>query len=298
MKDLKVNNELVKALFFDYGDDCDKQYNARASVADFALEAQKYDHYSKQARAENVGIYNLHYGPGLDERLDIFPVLAEQSPAPVFVFIHGGYWRAQSKESACLMATALNKQGIALCALEYTLMPEVGLSEIIREVRSAIAFLYHHAPQYGIDPERIFVGGSSAGGHLSTMLAAEGWPQRYALKDDVIKGVLSLSGLYDVAPLCYTHINEWLRRHPDYTSQVSPLWNLPRQDILMHLAVGELEPLGFKKQMACYKAFCEEKGLRVTAETVPGRNHFDILLDLADVNSSLSQALKYMVFSR
>lgn len=291
------DNDVLKPLFFDYGVDCDKQYNARASVVDYENEAKKYEQGSVQARVENVAVFDLQYGYGVDERLDIFPLPFEKSPAPVFVFIHGGYWRAQSKESACFMASALKEQGIALCTIEYTLMPETSLSEIVREVRAAIAWLYKHGTTYGLDTERIFVGGSSAGGHLASMLAAEGWQARYDLPENVIKGVLSISGLYEISPLCYTHINDWLRMHPDYTESVSPLWNLPRAGLPLHLVVGEFEPLGFKRQMEVYAKYCMDKGVKLSKETVKSKNHFDVVLELCDINSNMSKVLNLMVFS-
>lgn len=292
------NNDFLEPLFFDYGAECDKQYNARASVADYECEAKKYDIASAQARTNNIGIFDLFYGQGVNECLDIFPLTFDVSPAPVFVFIHGGYWRAQSKESSCFMATALKKQGIALCVLEYTLMPETSLSEIIREVRSGIAWLHKHGATYGIDPQRIFVGGSSAGGHLASMIAAQGWQERYALPEDVIKGVLSISGLYDIAPLCYTHINDWLKMHPDYSQSVSPMWNLPRANLPMHLVVGELEPEGFKRQMELYVERCVVEGVKLSSEIVQSKNHFDVVLDLCDEQSSMSQALRTMIFPK
>src|SRR5690606_12455741 len=103
----------------------------------------------------------------------------------------------QTKEDAPIMAPVFNAAGVAVVPVEYTLLPEGTSGETVREVRSAIAWIYHHAEQYGLDRNRIYVGGSSAGGHLAGMLAAAGWQDRYRVPDDVIKGVVALSGLYD-----------------------------------------------------------------------------------------------------
>ena len=72
-----------------------------------------------------------------------------------------------------------------------TLLPEATLPEVVREVRSAVAWLYRNAAAYGVDPARIYVSGSSAGGHLAGMLAAPDWQARYGVPDDVIKGTLA-----------------------------------------------------------------------------------------------------------
>ncbi|MCS4319227.1 arylformamidase [Serratia sp. BIGb0234] len=201
------------------------QYNARASVEDFDACMAQYEQLAAQAKAQTPGIYDIHYGMGVAERLDLFP--AARQPSPLLVFIHGGYWHSQRKEEACSMAANFTQHGVAVATLEYTLQPEATLAEIVREVRSAIAWLYHHAGQYGIDPERIFVSGSSAGGHLCGMLIADDWQHLYQVPVNVIKGALALSGLYDIRPLCDIYINDWMRLSPEQAATLSPLFMLP-----------------------------------------------------------------------
>ncbi|HGM7057756.1 TPA: alpha/beta hydrolase [Serratia marcescens] len=149
------------------------QYNARASVDDFDACMAEYAALAQRARAQTPGIYDLRYGMSAAERLDLFPACTQ--PAPLLIFIHGGYWHSQRKEEACSMAATFARRGVAVATLEYTLAPEATLAEIVHEVRSAVAWLYHHGAPFGIDPARIFVSGSSAGGHLCGMLIADGW---------------------------------------------------------------------------------------------------------------------------
>ncbi|MDU3933569.1 MAG: alpha/beta hydrolase, partial [Serratia liquefaciens] len=239
------------------------QYNARASVEDFDACMAQYEQLAAQAKAQTPGIYDIHYGMGVAERLDLFP--AARQPSPLLVFIHGGYWHSQRKEEACSMAANFTQHGVAVATLEYTLQPEATLAEIVREVRSAIAWLYHHAGQYGIDPERIFVSGSSAGGHLCGMLIADDWQHLYQVPVNVIKGALALSGLYDIRPLCDIYINDWMRLSPEQAATLSPLFMLPEKahapQIL--LDVGAKETQGFRNQTLAYFAACREKGLNV-----------------------------------
>ncbi|HWK61336.1 MAG TPA: alpha/beta hydrolase [Eoetvoesiella sp.] len=274
------------------------QYNARASVADFDACVREYTRLADIAKRECAGIYDLHYGQGAAERLDIFPAMHHQQPAPLFVFIHGGYWHSQAKDDAPIMAKAFTNAGIAVCTLEYTLLPEATLAETVREVRSAVSWLYHNAAAYGVDRNRIHVGGSSAGGHLAAMLGAAGWQGQYQLPDDAVKGVLSLSGLYDLRPLCDIYVNEWLQLHPEQAQRLSPLFQLPAQDVPVVLAVGGLETDGFKNQTYSYEAACREKGLNVRRVETPHCNHFDLLCELCDPDSDLSQATFDMVLQR
>lgn len=271
------------------------QYNARASVEDFDACMAQYEQLAAQAKAQTPGIYDIHYGMGVAERLDLFP--AARQPSPLLVFIHGGYWHSQRKEEACSMAATFTQHGVAVATLEYTLQPEATLAEIVREVRSAIAWLYHHAGQYGIDPERIFVSGSSAGGHLCGMLIADDWQHRYQVPVNVIKGALALSGLYDIRPLCDIYINDWMRLSPEQAATFSPLFMLPEKahapQIL--LDVGAKETQGFRNQTLAYFAACREKGLNVALLEDPHNNHFTLVNELANPNSILFQRVMAMI---
>lgn len=294
-----TSNHSGRAIDLDFGDRAtrDRQYNARESVADFDACIREYARRANEVRRDHPGIFDVHYGPGRDQRLDIFPVLASHQPAPLFVFIHGGYWRAQSKTDAPIMVPAMVRNGVAVCTLEYTLLPESTLFETVREVRSAIAWLCHHAAGYGIDPARIVVSGSSAGGQLAGMLGAHGWQDKYRLPDDVVKGVVGLSGLYDVQPLCNTHINEWLQLYPDQARRVSPMFNLPRASLPVILAVGGQETDGFKNQTRAYYEACRAHGVAVQ-EIIPAHcNHFDLVHELGDDQAGLFQAVMGLIKS-
>lgn len=273
----------------------DREYNARESVSDFDACIAEYARRAARTRKECVGVYDLHYGPGRDQRLDIFPAITRHHPAPVFVFIHGGYWRAQSKKDAPIMAPALTREGVAVCTLEYTLLPESTLFETVREVRSAIAWLYYNAGVFGIDRERIVVAGSSAGGHLAAMLAAQGWPDKYRLPEHVIKGMVGLSGLYDLQPLCDTHINEWLRLYPDQAQRLSPIHHLPRASLPVIVSAGGLETRGFKNQTQAYYQACLNHGVAIQQLPVPQCNHFDLLHELCDPAAELLQTVLALI---
>jgi arylformamidase len=266
------------------------QYNARASVADFDAEMRKYAQLAAASRQSCPAVLDIQYGMGRAERLDIFLAAAAAQPAPVFVFLHGGYWRSQRKEDACSMAEAMTRHGIAVAMVEYTLLPEATLAEVVREVRSALAWLFRHGADYGIDTGRIFVGGSSAGGHLAGMLYSDDWQEAFNVPQDVIKGVLGLSGLYDIRPLCDINVNEWLRLYPDQAALLSPILRLPKAGPPVVLAVGGLETQGFKNQTHHFHAELERRGLPVQLVENRHNNHFDLVSELADPSSALFQA--------
>jgi len=284
-------------LTFSSLDERDRQYNARDSVTDFEYCVGQYAELSAIARRSCLCIPDLQYGLEKSERLDIFPVNPSLAKAPALIFIHGGYWRSQTKENAALMAKVYTHAGVAVVTLEYPLLPRVTLAETVRSVRGAVAWLYKNAATYGIDPHRIFASGSSAGGHLMGMLLAPGWQADYGLPEDVIRGGVGLSGLYDIRPLCETHVNEWLRLYPDQAERLSPYFQLPNLPLPLVLAVGGLETDGFRNQTDVYERAWRFKGYPVTRVQAGDRNHFNLLCDMADAKSALNQATLSMIFN-
>ena len=108
-------------------EDLDSQYNARATVADVNIYLEAYREESERMLRMLPCIRDLAYGPGPDEKLDIFQVPGVPD-APAFVFLHGGYWRLLSKEDSCFMAENFTAHGIAVVAVNYSLAPKVRTS--------------------------------------------------------------------------------------------------------------------------------------------------------------------------
>ncbi len=97
------------------------------------------------------------------------------TPRPLVVFIHGGGWRNGDKQSGRSLVARYVATGKYLGAtIGYRLSDEATWPAQIHDCKAAIRWLRAHAGQYGIDPERIGVMGTSAGGHLVAMLGVSG----------------------------------------------------------------------------------------------------------------------------
>ena len=239
---------------------------------------QRYIDLSAQVyRTETVE--TLRYGPKASNTIDfVRPQKGKTTSATtaLHVFIHGGYWQELSKRESMFPATNAMAQGVGFAAVDYTLAPDATLDEIVDECAVAIAYIFENAVQLGVDPERIMISGSSAGAHLAAMVCCKRPPNIQP------KAVVLLSGVYDLAPLIGTYINDALGLDAISAHRNSPaaqeIANVPP----VLIAWGAQETEEFKRQSRMFAAYLGDVQPQVRQLEVPGRNHFDIVEDLAN----------------
>jgi arylformamidase len=189
------------------------------------------------------------------------------------------------------MAAQLARAGWATAGIGYTLAPEVRLSAIVAEIAEALLFLHREAPRLGLDPARLVLGGHSAGGHLAaTMLAGSGGPEASA----ALAGVVAVSGVFDLAPVAASYVNDRVGLDEAEVIALSPLYADPVRDVPMHLVVGADEPEAFRLHTAALAQYWAPRLPRLTVREAPGRDHFDVLDELADPASPSFAALLAM----
>tara|TARA_R110002124_G_scaffold127319_1_gene287261 strand:+ start:25443 stop:26312 length:870 start_codon:yes stop_codon:yes gene_type:complete len=219
-------------------------------------------------------IKTLRYGPGPSHSVDI--ALPENArPVPVHVFLHGGYWQDLSKRESFFAAPQMVARGCAFAAVDYSLAPDASLPEIVAECRAAVLALRNHAAELGIDPARMVVSGSSAGAHLAAMLCL-------SLRADLQPaGVVLLSGIYDLEPLLGTYINDAVGLDRSVARENSPVHLDVTGFPPAILGFGAQETEEFKRQSRAFARHLRQAGVAVDLFETPGRNHFDIVFDLA-----------------
>ena len=274
----------------------DAAYAPRRTLPPGVFEAHMdlYRDRSAEAYRALPNHRDLCYDPASGQCLDIFPAPG-QGLKPVFVFIHGGYWRMLSRNDSVFMAPVLTRRGISVVAPDYALAPGVTLEEIVRQMRASIAWLYRNGPTWGIDPDRIFVGGSSAGGHLAAALVAAGWRETMSLPENLVKGAMPVSGLFDLAPIAKSFVNEWMGLDAARARALSPIFHLPRVAGKQVVAWGAEETSGFKDQARDYLRACRGAGLDVQPLEIAGRHHFDVILDWCDDGSTMTEACAELI---
>ncbi len=273
----------------------DKAYNARGPIEEkfTGVYLPGFTTSSLKARQMLPCRRDIAYGPHRDEVCDVFP--AKRPGAPVHIFLHGGYWRMLTKDECSFVATALQPAGATVMVNTYSLCPGVHLDVIVRQCRAFVAWAWRNAGFFNGDPSRLFISGHSAGGHLVGMMLATEWQRDYGVPNDVVKGALAVSGLYDVRPLTRAYIREWLQLSGEQAERNSPLLNPPAHLCPVILAVGGAEPEGFISQTRAYKAVLEAQGVPVTQVALPGLDHFAAFNEIMNPQAPLTEAVLRMM---
>jgi arylformamidase len=257
----------------------DAAYNNSAAVTDSAEWLAAWRRRSVVIRARHGVQLDIPYGKQERARFDYFP--AGGAGAPLFVFIHGGYWQRNDKEIFSFVAEGPLAYGIDVVILGYTLAPTARLSDIVRELNQALTFLSQNAEQFGFNSEKIYAGGWSAGGHLSAI----------ACQHQLLRGALAISGIFDLEPIALTYINDLLRLDRNEIETLSPLRLLRHGMAPLHLAVGINELTELKRQSLSFKEAADSLRLPVSLRVLPRHHHFSILDELAKPEGALMSEL-------
>jgi acetyl esterase/lipase len=262
----------------------DAGYNNSLAVVRSPEILRDYEVRSAALRRALPARVDLRYGPALRQRIDYFapePVTgaaARPGGAPLLVFIHGGYWQMRAKEGFSFLAAGPLARGFHVALVGYTLAPEATLSGIAAEIRNALAWLRAQAGAYGADVDRLVVSGWSAGGHLAAL----------ALDAPGVIGGLAISGIYDLAPIRLSYLNERLRLSPAEVDGLSPL-RLPLSPRPLLLAVGGAELPELQRQT--FEFAQARQGLPGGVQVLSGDDHFTVLEALAQPEGALARAL-------
>ena len=265
----------------------DADYTARDSCSPSEFESTIAGYLDRSRAALDLPHprTGLVYDPEKGLQLDLFGTKPGEL-RPLVIFIHGGYWRALGREHSAFLAPMLAAQGIACAVPDYRLAPSASMTEIVADIRNAFAWLWREADNLGIDRRRITVTGSSAGGHLAATLLQGGWQAALDLPAQPVAAAMPVSGLFELAPIAVSHVQEWMQFTPGEVEAFSPLRHPPEHLPRMTVVAAEHETPGFHRQSEAYA-----KALGVPCRIGAGRHHFDVVFDLADADHPLGREL-------
>jgi arylformamidase len=263
---------------------CEAQYNVRAAIPEHPQIFAHWKERSRQACRKLPCALDVAYGSGPNERLDFFR--ARGKARALLTFLHGGFWRAMDKSDFSFIAAPFVERGVAVAVVNYALAPGVSVDTIVRQMLAAHAWLYRNCRRYAASRDRIYVSGHSAGGQLAAMMLAAAWPA-YArdLPDDLVKGGLAVSGIYDLEPLLRVSFNSDMRLDAQSARRLSPVTYRPLRPVPLYTAVGGDESEEFRRQNRLIAGRWEHCFRRDIA--MPGCHHLGVIERLGDADSAL-----------
>lgn len=258
--------------------DMEAEYDNRARVPEHLEILARWERDAAAFRATHVP-ETKEYGSGERNKVDIFRSSDSSAASrPLMLFIHGGYWRALSKDMFSHMAGGLLEQGFDVAIPSYTLCPNISVAGICEEIETCCAFLAES------EQRPLMVSGHSAGGHLAAWLCQKEVAAR--ITQPIVAG-LGISGVYDLTPLLHVSMNDDLQLDLQSALANSPHFKEPQSDSIFDVWVGANESDEFLRQSEDFSTKWREGGAHTAYIEIAGANHFTAIDPLLNKDSLL-----------
>lgn len=200
------------------------------------------------------------YGPSGGETLDIYRT--GRAKAPIFLFIHGGIWLYGSAWDCGYAAEMFVKAGAHFIAIDFTPVNRADgdLGALAAQVRRAIAWTRSNAPSFDGDPERLYIGGHSSGGHLCGVALVTDWQGEFGLPADTVKGGLCMSGMFDMEPVRLSWRRSYIKFTDAMEDAMSPQCHVDKLGAPVVVTYGTFETPEFQRQSRDFAAAVEAAG--------------------------------------
>ena len=270
-------------VFMDYDQvELDASYDQVQYEPLIARVSKRLASNSEAMRARIGAPQRAAYGPTEIEKLDIYRT--SRPNAPVFVFIHGGNWQSGAAKDYAFPAEMFVNAGAHYVALDFANIKQAGgdLGVMAAQVRRGIAWVCKNASTFGGDPDRIFIGGHSSGGHLCGVALVTDWQKDFGLPDNAVKGGLCMSGMYDMTPVRLS----WRRSYVSFTDPMADAMSSQRHIDKLRAPVivtyGGFETPDFQRQSRDFAAAVKAAGKPVQLIEAPNYAHLEMAESLGN----------------
>uniref|UniRef100_A0A182RG95 Kynurenine formamidase n=1 Tax=Anopheles funestus TaxID=62324 RepID=A0A182RG95_ANOFN len=280
----------------------EKQYSPSAWSVRFPTPAEVIDYHVQFVKNEtdkNKELFettlDVPYGSGDRDNVDIY---GDNLPvdAPLFVYIHGGYWQQLEKETSAYPAKPLVERGVRVMIVGYELCPEITLEELVRQIKVAGEFVLNYATENGV--KRVSIAGHSAGAHLIASMLDKSFQSAVGEELNLLKDVYLISGVYNVQELRYTksvNRDNLLGINDANAKRLSPLFasydHLRSSGLKFHVYVAQHDSDVFREMSSKMNDRLKSFGLKSDLNVLPDLDHFDIVENLASIDYTITNAI-------
>lgn len=251
----------------------DAAYDNAGAVADSPALIAARNAAGAAFRAAYPDHLDLAFGESEREAWDLFP--GRDPNAPCLVFIHGGYWQRNRRQDFAHLAEGALAMGWSFACNGYSLAPEASLTRIAWQLHAALDWLSAHGAKHGIAGP-IIASGWSAGGHLAAL----------ALEHPAVSAGLAISGIYELAPIRQTNLNDALKLTEAEVAELSPM-RRPVVHKPLAIAYGSAELPELCRQSRDFHALRAAAHAPGPLVPIPGADHFRVLEALRVPDGSL-----------
>ena len=261
-------------------EDLEAIYNPRAAGPNVQAGLERRVTESNAAREQLNGNckadIDLRYGPGPKQTLDLYrPLNAAAQPAPLAIFIHGGYWRGGDKDEATLVVPALLEAGAVVANINYDLCPTISLDTMVEQIISAVRYCHQHAPEWNASQDRVQLIGHSAGAHLAARVM-NAKADDLGLPAELINTVVAISGIYEPEVITHISVNDEAQIDSDTARHNDCLISPPSGNAKYLAMAGGDEPAGWIEQSRLYAEVVRDAGYECEYFVLDNTDHFTV----------------------
>jgi arylformamidase len=228
----------------------DDAYDQSKYAPNLLQVIKRYESNSNAMRARLGEPKRFNYGATAIERLEVYST--KRPNAPIHIHIHGGAWRQRPATDYAFPAEMLMNAGAHYVVPDFISVDETNgdLMPMIEHVRRAIAWTVRNAKDFGGDAERVYLSGFSSGAHLAGVALLTDWRREFDLPDDVIKGAVLSSGMYDLKPVRLSARSKYVKFTDEMEELLSTQRHLARINAPLVVAHAPTRRLNFSARPA------------------------------------------------
>lgn len=230
-------------------------------------------------------------------KLDLF-VPVGRKDFPILIYVHGGAWKSGNKNLYVALGRAFARRGIGVAVINYRLSPKVKHPAHAEDVAKAFAWVHANVEKYGGDAAQITLMGHSAGGHLVALLATDpAYLKAEKLETTQIRGVISVSGVYQVEPNGELYIPAF-GTDVEVCKQASPMTHIGSKLPPFLIAYAEHDYETFDRMAIDFHAALEKAGTPSSLLKLANRNHISEIVSILNDEDPLSRAVRKFVLEK